>query len=158
APVDVRGPAAVVAERMQITAQLRDAATRISGLTFLDRTGRQSARVDLEGVRRSIAPGDIELPRGDLAMILHAASRVSAEFVFGDSIASLAQDEEGVDVTFQRAAPRRFDLVVGADGLHSVVRRLAFGTDADFVRHAGLYVATVPLSRSFDFGRDIVML
>jgi 2-polyprenyl-6-methoxyphenol hydroxylase-like FAD-dependent oxidoreductase len=158
APVDVRGPAAVVAERMGITAQLRDASTRLTGLTFLDRTGRQSARVDLVGVRRSIAPGDIELPRGDLAMILHAASRDSAEFIFGDSIASLAQDDAGVDVTFQRSAPRRFDLVVGADGLHSIVRRLAFGPDTDFVHHAGLYVATVPLPHGFDFGRDIVML
>jgi 2-polyprenyl-6-methoxyphenol hydroxylase-like FAD-dependent oxidoreductase len=158
APVDVRGPAALVADRMQITARLRAAATRLTGLTFLDRTGRQSARVDLEGVRRSIAPGDIELPRGDLAMILHAASRDGAEFIFDDSIASLAQDDAGVDVTFRRSAPRRFDLVVGADGLHSIVRRLAFGADADFVHHGGLYVATVPLPHSLDFGRDIVML
>src|SRR5581483_6709698 len=56
-----------------------------------------------------------------------------------------AQDETGVDVTFERSQARRFDLVVGTDGLHSIVRRLAFGADLEFVRHAGLYAATIPL-------------
>jgi 2-polyprenyl-6-methoxyphenol hydroxylase-like FAD-dependent oxidoreductase len=158
APVDVRGPAAQVAERMNIVPRLRGASTRISGLTFLDLTGRRSAHVDLEALRRSIAPQDIELPRGDLATILHEASRDSAGFIFGDSIASLKDDGHGVDVVFDRSLPRRFDLVIGADGLHSNVRRLAFGPESSFVRHAGLYVATLPLPRSIDPGREMVML
>ena len=84
APVDVRGPAAEIAERMNIVPRLREASTRISGLSFLDREGRRSAHVDLEALRRSIAPQDIELPRGDLATILHEASRDTAEFIFGE--------------------------------------------------------------------------
>jgi 2-polyprenyl-6-methoxyphenol hydroxylase-like FAD-dependent oxidoreductase len=67
---------------------------------------------------------DVELPRGDLAAILYEASRDCAEFLFNDSIVALSQDENGVDVTFDRAHPRRFDLVIGSDGLHSAVRRL----------------------------------
>ena len=158
-PVDVRGPAAQVAERMNIIPRLRDASTRIAGMTFLDQTGRRTARVDLEGLRRSIAPQDIELPRGDLSTILHEASRESAEFIFGDSITSLAQDNgRGVNVAFERSRPRRFDLVIGADGLHSIVRRLAFGPESSFVRHAGLYVATLPVPRSIDSGRELIML
>ncbi len=145
APVDVRGPATQVAERMNIVPRLREASIHVSGITFLDRDGQQSARVDLEALRGSIAPDDIELPRGDLSAILHEACRDSAEFVFGDSIASVVQDEGGVDVTFDRLRPRRFDLVIGADGLHSKVRRLAFGPERDFVRYAGLYAATLPL-------------
>src|SRR5438552_2123593 len=54
-PVDVRGPAAQVAERMNIVPRLREARTRVAGMTFLDRAGRRSAHIDLEGVRRSIA-------------------------------------------------------------------------------------------------------
>jgi 2-polyprenyl-6-methoxyphenol hydroxylase-like FAD-dependent oxidoreductase len=158
-PVDVRGPAAQVAERMDIVPRLRDASTRIAGMTFFDQAGRQTARVDLEGLRRSIAPQDIELPRGDLSTILHEASRDSAEFIFGDSITSLAQDNgRGVDVAFERSRPRRFDLVIGADGLHSIVRRLAFGPESSFVRHAGLHVATLPVPRSIDTGRELIML
>jgi 2-polyprenyl-6-methoxyphenol hydroxylase-like FAD-dependent oxidoreductase len=101
---------------------------------------------------------EIELPRGDLSTILYEASRDSAEFLFGDSITSLAQDGGGVDVVFERSRPRRFDVVIGADGLHSRVRRLAFGPETQFVHHAGLYVASLPLPRSIDPGRDIIML
>jgi 2-polyprenyl-6-methoxyphenol hydroxylase-like FAD-dependent oxidoreductase len=159
APVDVRGPAARVAEQMKIVPRLREASTRIAGVTLLDRTGRRCARVDLEGLRRSIAPKDVELPRGDLSTILHEASRDSAEFMFGDSITSLAQDDgRGVDVEFERSRPRRFDLVIGADGLHSMVRHLAFGPESSFVRYAGLYVATLPLPRGIDPGGEMIML
>jgi 2-polyprenyl-6-methoxyphenol hydroxylase-like FAD-dependent oxidoreductase len=159
APVDVRGRAAKIAEEMGIVPRLRDASIHVSGIAFLDRSGQRNAWIDLEALRGSIAPGDIELPRGDLATILHEACRNDAEFVFGDSVASLSQDANaGVDVTFEHAQPRRFDLVVGADGLHSRVRRLAFGPEADFVRHAGLYVATLPLPRDLAPGREMMML
>src|SRR5262249_16569937 len=65
--------------------------------------------------------------------------------IFRDSIKALTPDEMGVDVTFEHSRPRRFDFVIGADGLHSIVRRLAFGADPEFVRHAGLYAATITL-------------
>ena len=62
-------------------------------------------------------------------------------YVFGDSIASLRETAAGVDVTFRRSPPRAFHLVVGADGIHSNVRRLAFGPESDYVRHLGYYYA-----------------
>ena len=159
APVDVRRPAGGVVDQMGIVPRLREASTQVEGMTFLDGAGRRCARIDLAGVRRSVDPKHIELPRGDLAIALHEACRSDAEFIFGDSISSLAQaDGAGVDVEFQRSRPRRFDLVVGADGLHSAVRRLAFGPESQFVRHAGLYVATLPLPQNIDTGRDIIML
>jgi len=157
-PVDVRGPAADVAERMNIAAQLREARIRLAGMTFVDSSGHRIARVDIEQLRSSIVPKDIEIARGDLARILHAASAGDAEYVFGDSIKSLDQDETGVDVAFERSPPRRFDLVIGADGLHSIVRRLALGADSEFVRHAGLYAATVSLPATSDAGREMFML
>ena len=157
-PVDVRGPAADVAERMNIATRLRDASIRVAGMTFLDSVGRRVARVDLETLRSSIAPKDIELARGDLARILHEASANDAEYIFEDSIKNLTQDDMGVDAVFENSRARRFDLVIGADGLHSIVRRLAFGADAEFVRHAGLYVATLPLPGNADAGREMFML
>jgi len=84
----------------------------------------------------------VELPRGDLASILFEAARDDASFIFDDTITGLSP--EG-DVTFERAAPRRFDLVIGADGLHSNVRRLAFGPESRFVKHIGVFVATMPV-------------
>ena len=144
-PVDVRGPAVDVAERMNIATHLRAASIRLKGMTLLDSGGRRVARVDIAALRSSIVPKDLEIARGDLARILHEASANAADYIFGDSIKALTQDEMGADVTFEHSRPRRFDLVIGADGLHSIVRRLAFGADPEFVRHAGLYAATIPL-------------
>jgi 2-polyprenyl-6-methoxyphenol hydroxylase-like FAD-dependent oxidoreductase len=157
-PIDVRGQAANIAERMGIMARIRDAATDVAGMRFIDARGRVAARVDTLALQRASGGRDVEIARGDLAAILQEASRDSAEVLFHDAIRSLAQDPGGVDVTFENTPPRRFDLVVGADGLHSGVRRHVFGPERQFARHAGLYVATLPLSRSFDdIDRDITM-
>ncbi|MFG1821441.1 FAD-dependent monooxygenase [Microbispora bryophytorum] len=159
-PVDVRGPAVTVAERMGVLPRLRRAATGTTGVSFVDAAGRRVGRMDMRAVQR---PDEVEVPRGDLASILHEASRGHVDFRFDDSITTLAQDGHGVDVTFEHAAPRRFDLVIGADGLHSVTRRLTFGQEtggpqSDLVRHMGLYVATTPLGGgAAEAGRDILM-
>jgi 2-polyprenyl-6-methoxyphenol hydroxylase-like FAD-dependent oxidoreductase len=150
-PVDVRGPAARIADRMGVTAKLREASTDATTLKFVDDAGRRTGRVTMGG------DGGIELPRTDLAAILHEAASTDAEFVFHDSITGLHQDDDGVDVTFERGAPRRFDLVIGADGLHSAVRRLAFGPEQAFVEHTGVYIATLPLAEPPADPTSIVM-
>jgi 2-polyprenyl-6-methoxyphenol hydroxylase-like FAD-dependent oxidoreductase len=127
-------------------------------MTLLDSGGRRVARVDIAALRSSIVPKDMEIARGDLARILHEASANDADYIFGDSIKALTQDEMGADVTFEHSRPRRFDLVIGADGLHSIVRRLAFGADSEFVQHAGLYAATISLPGSTDNEGEMFML
>jgi 2-polyprenyl-6-methoxyphenol hydroxylase-like FAD-dependent oxidoreductase len=139
-PVDVRGPAVPVAEAMGIMPKLRAAATDVTALSFVNDNGRRVGGFPLGQTR-----GEVELPRFDLATILYEAARDEAEYVFDDSVVTLAHDEGGVDVTFERAGPRRFDLVVGADGLHSLTRRLAFGDEGRFVRHMGVWIATLPI-------------
>ncbi|WP_432165680.1 FAD-dependent monooxygenase [Streptomyces sp. bgisy031] len=109
------------------------------------RMGRQTV-VDADGTPRVDLPaelmsGDVEIFRGDLAHILYEHGRDRVEYVFGDSIATLAEGDRGVDVTFERAAPRRFDLVVAADGLHSPTRRLVFGDESRYLRFLDHYVA-----------------
>lgn len=156
-PVDVRGPAEEVAERMGIMPLLRKAATEVTNLSFVNAAGRQVGRVNTRALERAAGSHAVELSRGDLASILYQASRDHAEFLFDDTIRALGQDEHGVDVTFDRAAPRRFDLVVGADGLHSTVRGLVFGPEEDFVRHMGIYVATVPLDGPVDHPHDVLL-
>ncbi|MET9617745.1 FAD-dependent monooxygenase [Kitasatospora indigofera] len=144
-PVDVRGDALPVVEAMGVLPQLHAAATSATAMRLLNASGRPIARLPLPGHRAGAERREVEVPRGDLAAVLQQAARNEAEFLLGDSIATLRPDGHGVDVTFDRAAPRRFDLVVGADGLHSHVRRLAFGPERDFVRPTGILVATLPL-------------
>ncbi|MFF4660061.1 FAD-dependent monooxygenase [Streptomyces sp. NPDC001381] len=97
-----------------------------------------SPRVDLPAEMMS---GDVELFRGELARIMYERTRDRVEYVFGDSVASLTEDADGVDVTFDKGAPRRFGLVVGADGLHSLTRRLVFGDESRYLRFFDHYVA-----------------
>src|SRR6266542_3006549 len=159
-PVDVRGRAVDVAEQMGVMARIRDAATDVTATSFVNATGRRVGRVNLRALQQAAGSREVELPRGDLASILSQASRHHAEFLFDDAIVALSQDEHGVSVTFEHAQPRRFDLVIGADGLHSAVRRLAFGPEADFIQHLGIYVATVRLDGLdglIEGGREVVM-
>ncbi|WP_433516083.1 FAD-dependent monooxygenase [Nonomuraea sp. CA-143628] len=143
--VDLRGVAMQVVERMGMLEAVRRASTAIRGGSWVAKSGKPLANLgpDLIGMR---APGDDEVMRGDLARLLYDATRDSCEYLFGDTITSLREGPDGVDVTFRHAAPRRFDLVIGADGLHSTVRRLAFGPEERYVHPLGMHAAvfTVP--------------
>jgi 2-polyprenyl-6-methoxyphenol hydroxylase-like FAD-dependent oxidoreductase len=156
-PVDVRGPAVAVADRMGLMPQLRAAGTAVQVLTFRNARDREVGRVNMGLIRRAAGSREVEIPRGDLATILYEAARDDAEFLFDDTVTSLSQEGGGVEVTFDRAAPRRFDLVVGADGLHSTTRRLAFGPESSFVRHMGVYIATVSLGGAAESDTEMVM-
>jgi 2-polyprenyl-6-methoxyphenol hydroxylase-like FAD-dependent oxidoreductase len=137
-PVDVRGPALPVAEAMGLLPELRAVATRATRLRLLTPDGRSLTTLRVPG-------GGIEVTRADLVAVLHRAAAADAGFRFDDTVTALRPDGDGVEVTFDRAEPARFDLVIGADGLHSAVRRLTFGPESGFVRPAGLAVATTPL-------------
>ncbi|KQZ10669.1 FAD-dependent oxidoreductase [Agromyces sp. Root1464] len=85
--------------------------------------------------------GDVEILRGDLAGILLAQSAADADYVFDDEITAITESDAGVDVAFARRPDERFDLVIGADGVHSAVRRLAFGPEDRYVETRGFYYA-----------------
>lgn len=113
--------------------------------------GHDQTVVDAHGQKLTVIPGeftggDVEIRRGDLADLLYQRTKDSCEYVFGDSITSLTETDGGVHVTFEHHAPRTFDLVVGADGIHSNVRRLAFGPEQDYVRFLGHYYALANLN------------
>ena len=156
-PVDIKGPAVAVVEQMGIMPQLRAAATEVNRLVFVDADGRERASVSMKAFQGSAGDREVEIARADLAAILLSAARGSVEIRWGDSITGLAQDQGGADVTFDRAQPEHFDLVVGADGLHSAVRCLAFGPEARFVRHMGMYVATLPIDQLIGDERQMIM-
>jgi 2-polyprenyl-6-methoxyphenol hydroxylase-like FAD-dependent oxidoreductase len=139
--IDVRGVALEVVDRMGLLDELRAVRTRMRGMSIVDAEGTELMR----STERAMSSGrldspDVEVLREDIVGLLTGATR-DVEYVFGDSITDLREDPDGVDVAFERTAPRRFDLVVGADGLHSRVRRLAFGPESDFVHHLGSYLA-----------------
>jgi 2-polyprenyl-6-methoxyphenol hydroxylase-like FAD-dependent oxidoreductase len=136
-PIDVRGTALEVTRRMGILPQLQEAHIESRRLTFLDADGSTVASVRPEAVTGGVEGSDIEVRRGDLTSVLYRAVADDVEFVFDDSVDVLTQHEHGVDVTFRSGAQRSFDLVVGADGLHSRTRELVFGPEEQFHRYLG---------------------
>src|SRR6476469_1356318 len=105
------------------------------------RPGRRPVEGPAEMASEGVSDRHIEIMRGDLAEILVRAAADEVEYVFDDSIAAVHDDGSRVEVTFERAAPRTFDLLVGADGLHSITRRLVFGPEESFLRFLGGYLA-----------------
>ncbi|WP_157535402.1 FAD-dependent monooxygenase [Nocardia inohanensis] len=139
--VDIRAEAIEIVERMGLLDEIRAAATDVTGMRFVDAAGGELARIDMRATRDRSGSAEVEIMRGDLVRMLHDAASGTVEFRFGDSITALAQDADGVTVTFEHGEPQRFDLVVGAEGLHSAVRRLAFGPESEFVQYRGHYFA-----------------
>ena len=152
-PVDVREGAYDVAEQLGVLTSLRDAGTKVRELIFVDDTGQRVASIRT----RQAEDREVEVPRSDLSAILIEAGRPEAEFLFDEMITALHPDESGVDVIFERAAARRFDLVVGADGIYSAVRRLVFGPHTDFAEHLGMYVATATLGIPMECDDTVIM-
>jgi len=138
-PVDVRNEAVQVAKLMGIWARLQQEKTNFGEISFVNERHQRISRVNLQAVRKAFDLDVVEIMRGDLAKTLYERTSDEVEYCFGDSIQALKQDEAGVDVTFERGGPRRFDLVVGADGLHSIVRTLVFGDEAQFERYCGYH-------------------
>ncbi|MCP2165970.1 FAD-dependent monooxygenase [Goodfellowiella coeruleoviolacea] len=135
--VDFRGPTHLgVLARMGVLDELRGLQTRGGAMSFVDEHDRE-----IFGLPAEFAGGDIEVHRRDLSRVLHEHSADRAEYLFGDTVTGLREQADGVRVDFARSASRTVDLVIGADGMHSTVRRLVFGPEARFVQHLGFYLA-----------------
>ncbi len=141
--VDVRSEALAVIERMGLLSAVRAKVLRIKGMRFVDHRDRERARMPLAAMERMVGSEDLEIKRGDLAELLFDATKNDVNYIFGETTKTFTQDERGVDVTFAKGPPQRFDLVIGADGLHSSVRRAVFGAEEAFLKFKQHYFAFV---------------
>ncbi|MEU3685485.1 FAD-dependent monooxygenase [Streptomyces sp. NPDC030592] len=156
-PIDVRGPALDVVERMGLLPRLRDAHIDLRRLTFLDADGGEITSLHPHAVTGGATGRDLEVRRGDLTDALYTAVRDDVEFLFDDSVATLDQTGHGVDVTFRGGGSRTFDLVFGADGMHSRTRELVFGPEERFHRYLGHCFAVFTMPNSLGLSHETVM-
>ena len=140
--VDLFTPAIAVVERMGVLRAVQDHATGTERMTIRREHSRREVTIDMTRLMGALSDRHVEIMRDDLSEILYDATRHDVEYVFGDRIVALADD--GV-VTFERATARRFDVVIGADGLHSGVRRIVFGPESRYSRWLGGYVAVASI-------------
>ncbi|WP_067859561.1 FAD-dependent monooxygenase [Nocardia shimofusensis] len=147
--VDLRGPSREVAERMGLMPGIRARQLDERGMTYVDRTGHAYVRMPAEMFDGKGPVADIEITRGDLNQVLLdalAEAGGALDYRYGEWVEALTQDEDGVEVAFASGGVERFDLVVGADGVHSAMRRLVFGPEERFSTYLGGYTSyfTVP--------------
>ena len=139
--VDFWGLGFEVADRMGLMPELKHEAYRAREVRAVDRSGRKVTGFPVEALSRATGGGYISLPRGDLAAAIYKTIERDVEVIFGDSIAKIEQTTTTVRVSFEHGSERTFDLVIGADGLHSRTRQLAFGSDEQFEAYLGYKVA-----------------
>jgi len=129
--IDVRGSALQVLTRMGIHDAVVAASTDMRGALLVDKDGKVINEMSGDAFGHRVGE-DLEIVRGTLCQILmeHISD---AELIFGDSIRAIAQSSNSAQVEFSNNSPREFDLVIGADGLHSNVRAIVFGDESRFV-------------------------
>jgi len=156
-PIDIRGTALEVVRRMGLFERIQADHVDSRRIAFLDPDGEQITSLRPETLVGGVQGRDLEVRRGDLAKVLYGSVRDDVEFVFDDSIAALDDHAGGVDVTFRGGSRRTFDLVVGADGLHSHTRSLVFGPEERFHRYLGYCFAGFTLPNDFGLSHEGVI-
>lgn len=139
--VDFWGGGYTVAERMGLTADLHAAGYAIREVRLVDRHSRRVGGFSAELFRRGLDGRFVSIPRGDLAAMIYRSIEHRAETLFSESVSAVTQDDSGVRVALERGGSRRFDLLIGAGGIHSPVRDLVFGPESEFARDLGYRVA-----------------
>ncbi|MGN6582356.1 MAG: FAD-binding domain [Rhizobiaceae bacterium] len=140
--IDFWGLGYTVAERMGLLPEVLKAGYMFHELRFVDDRGHRKGGFSVDVFQKTTQGRLTSIPRGDLASIIYKSVEGKVETLFGNSIRAIDEHEDGVDVTLDDGAKREFDFVVGADGLHSRVRKLVFGPEEEFERDLGYRVAT----------------
>jgi 2-polyprenyl-6-methoxyphenol hydroxylase-like FAD-dependent oxidoreductase len=139
--VDLRGAGGDVVERMGLIDQMRERALEQRGAAWVRSDGSRRAEMPVTAFGGNGLVSKLEILRGDLVDVLYQATKDRAEYRFNASISDLEQNDDGVEVTLADGTQVRADLVVGADGPHSAVRRLVFGPEEQFAKPVGGYNA-----------------
>jgi 2-polyprenyl-6-methoxyphenol hydroxylase-like FAD-dependent oxidoreductase len=139
--IDFWGVGYDIAERMGLIPELLRMGYRAQELKVVNRDNKTVAGFPVASFGRVTKGRYVSIRRGDLAACIFETVRDRVDTIFGDNIAAIEQSDKSVRVSFEREAPRDFDLVIGADGLHSRVRELVFGEERQFEKYLGYKIA-----------------
>ena len=148
--IDFWGAGFEVAEKMNIVSDLEAADLGISKLLFVDENNKRRGALNYRQIKKLMNGRAITLLRSDLAKIIYHHLHEDIEIIFGDTIKQIVQDTDSVSVTLKTGQTRKFDLLVGADGLHSNVRKLVFGDERQFEKYYGYYTASYTFLKDGD--------
>lgn len=155
--IDFWGAGFDVAEKMNIVPDLEKADIGISELLFVDENNKRKGALNYRQIKRLMKGRALTLLRSDLAKIIYNHLDKEIEVIFGDTLTQIEQSEKEVSATFKSGKVRNFDLVIGADGLHSNVRNLIFGSEEQFEKYYGYYTASFTFENSAGSGKSFLV-
>jgi len=139
--IDFWGAGYDIAERMGLLPEIQQKGYMLREVRVVDATGNRVAGFPAAAFSRMTKGRYVSLPRGDLAASIFGKIRGKVETIFGDGVSRIEQVDSAVDVTFQNGAKRSFDLIIGADGLHSRIREIVYGPEKQFEHYLGYKAA-----------------
>jgi 2-polyprenyl-6-methoxyphenol hydroxylase-like FAD-dependent oxidoreductase len=156
--IDFWGLGYDIAERMGLLPEINRNGYHARELRVVDDAGGKLAGFGTRVFTELTDGRYVTLARGDLSRLLFDKIKGHTEVIFGDEVVGLHEEPDSVKVELKRAGERRFDLVVGADGLHSAIRRLAFGPQSSFERRLGYTVAAFEVHGYHPRDEDIYLM
>jgi len=139
--IDFWGLGYEIAERMGLATEIGRIGYHMRELRIVDSRGERVAGFGTSVFRELTGLRFVTVGRSDLSRLLFEKIKGTMEVLFGDEIIGLKEEASAVRVQFKHADERQFDLVIGADGLHSKVRELIFGPEDSFEKQLGYLVA-----------------
>lgn len=155
--IDFMGAGYDVAEKMGIIPLLEKADINVSKVGFVDTNNNEKGSMNYAKIKKLMNNRAFTLLRSDLTKVIYENLNNEVEIIFGDTIEKVEQTKENIIVTFRSGKSRSFDLLVGADGLHSVVRNLTFGSEEQFEKYYGYYTSSFTLENYSPKNRAFLM-
>jgi len=155
--IDFMGAGYDVAEKMGIIPLLEKADINVSKVRFVDTNNNEKGSMNYAKIKKLMNNRAFTLLRSDLAKVIYENLNKEVEIIFGNEIEKIEQTKENIIVTFRSGKSRSFDLLVGADGLHSVVRNLTFGSEEQFEKYYGYYTSSFTLENYSPKNRAFLM-
>ncbi|RKH62809.1 FAD-dependent monooxygenase [Corallococcus llansteffanensis] len=137
--VDIKGNTVDIVRRMGLFEQIRSNRLSLQRWDMKNERDVTERSLVLRGEGEAPSDDEFEIERTVLLNMLFAAVKDRVEVVFDDSITALSETKDSITATFAKGAGRTFDLVFGCDGVHSAVRRLWFGDEAQYMYFLGQY-------------------
>ena len=156
--IDFWGLGYDIAERMGLLDKIHRVGYRVREMRIVDDYGARITGFGTSVFAELTGERFVSLARSDLSRLLFEAVKDGTETIFGDEISDLRQEDGHVEVRFRQAGQRRFDVVIGADGLHSAVRRLTFGPESRFEKGLGYGVAAFEVHRYRPRDEDVYVM